>query len=137
LVTYSPELLAVPTEKNAEGFPEKLDHFKCYRANGFFRRRDVILKDQFVPDGVRTTVLRPFEFCNPVEKTHGDAVTPINNPTAHLVCYVISPLDIEAVAATRNQFRTEDQQRIGAADMLCVPTEKLGFSVILANGGEE
>jgi hypothetical protein len=30
LITYSPELLAVPTAKNTQGFPDTLDHFKCY-----------------------------------------------------------------------------------------------------------
>jgi hypothetical protein len=96
----------------------------------------VKLRDQFAPDGVEVGVLAPFEFCNPVEKKHGDVTTPIQNPKAHLACYSITPLPIQAAALTRNQFGSA-QQPIGAADLLCVPSEKLRFAVVLGDGDGE
>jgi len=84
LLTYGPELLAVPSAKNDQPPPENLDHFKCYRTYG--RPKNIVLKlsDQFQQD-TKATLLRPVEFCNPVEKTHGDVTTPIKNPKAHLL----------------------------------------------------
>ena len=128
LLTYGPELLAVPSAKNTQPPPENLDHFKCYRTYG--RPKNIVLKlsDQF-QEGTTATLLRPIEFCNPVEKTHGDATTPIKNPKAHLLCYAITPTTFEGQAFVRNQFGGGPMP-MATADMLCVPSEKLRFSIV-------
>ncbi len=72
--------LAVPTQKLVHDPPERLDHFKCYRATGRrVRRPSVGLSDQFILPITRHRVRRPVAFCNPTEKQHTDFITPINN----------------------------------------------------------
>jgi hypothetical protein len=128
LLTYGPELLAVPSAKNTQPPSDNLDHFKCYRTYG--RPKNIVLKlaDQF-QDGVNATLLRPIEFCNPVEKTHGDFTIPIKNPTAHLLCYTITPTTFQGDALVRNQFGGGPMP-MATADMLCVPSQKLRFSIV-------
>jgi hypothetical protein len=133
---FSPEILAVPTAKNEQAppAPDSLDHFQCYRAYGSslstsFKQTVVKLSDQFHPDPETVTLLRPIAFCNPVEKTHGIVVTPINHPDDHLVCYTFAPTTFQKGITTRNQFGGADLPLAGA-DILCVPSQKLRFSVI-------
>src|SRR6185503_13079083 len=106
--------------KNAQAFPESLDHFKCYRAAGRVKQLDLKLSDQFTD--VAATLLRPIEFCNPVDKTHGDVVTPIKHRKAHLLCYTITPTPFTVDARVRNQFVPNGATlTLGAADILCAP----------------
>jgi len=128
LLTYGPELLAVPSGKNDQPLPENLDHFKCYRTYGAPKRVVLKLSDQFQRD-TTATLLRPIEFCNPVEKTHDTNVTPIKNPKAHLLCYTITPTTFQGDALVRNQFGGGPMP-MATADMLCVPSEKLRFSIV-------
>ena len=128
LLTYGPELLAVPSAKNNQPLSENLDHFKCYRTYGRPKNIPLKLDDQF-QEGSPTTVLRPIEFCNPVEKTHGPVPIPIKNPKAHLLCYSMTPIAIDGHADVRNQFGGAALP-LGAANMLCVPSEKLRFSIV-------
>jgi hypothetical protein len=128
--TYDPLLLGVPTAKNTQGFPEKLDHFKCYRAYGAAPRSTIVrLKDQF--HDATVTVGRPVLHCNPVEKRHGAAVVPIQHPEAHLLCYYVTKTALpDAISFfTRNQFG-EEQLRATQSDILCVPSEKRSFAAI-------
>ena len=136
LRAFSPEILAVPTAKNDQPppAPDSLDHFQCYRAYGAslttsFKKTVVKLKDQFHVDPDQVSVLRPVAFCNPVEKTHGGVVFPINHPDDHLVCYAITPTTLQLAITARNQFGGADLL-IAGADILCVPSQKLKFSVI-------
>ena len=131
LLTYGPELLAVPSAKDEQPFPENLDHFKCYRTYGRPKNVPLRLSDQF-QDDVTATLLRPVQFCNPVEKTHGTVVTPIKNPKAHLLCYTITPTTFGPQPhRVRNQFYPNGvTQAMATADMLCVPTEKRKVEIV-------
>ena len=130
LITYGSELLAVPSAKNGQPEPENLDHFKCYRTYGRPKKIPLRLGDQFQEEAT-ATLLRPRAFCNPVEKTHGDVTTPIKNPKAHLLCYDISSPTFTGEARVQNQFFPNGVTLpMATADMLCVPSEKLRFSII-------
>jgi hypothetical protein len=121
----APARLMVPTRKLPHDRPRRLDHFKCYTAIGDSIEERVRLRDQF--NTFRTTVLRPALLCNPVEKAHGDRVTPITNPTDHLVCYQIASepfdRDRQPIVDTRNQFGREEVRAVRAR-LLCVPSSK-------------
>jgi hypothetical protein len=116
-------VLAVPTEKQPHGPTTDLDHFKCYRATGQPINDRVGLKDQFHRERVK--VLEPFRFCNPVEKNHAGAVTPILRPDDHLVCYVITIRPFTTTVAVTNQFFPGQTLTVFDADRLCVPSQKL------------
>ena len=135
-----PRYVAVPTHKIEDdlGFPEDLDHFKCYEASGDRVRRRVRLEDQFEPELV--TVLSPRLFCNPTRKLHTDgASVSIENAAAHLTCYDIElvqgdpPVSNISLAdrVIANQFTGESTGDIRAVvfeDLLCVPTRKVAFA---------
>jgi hypothetical protein len=65
----------------------------------------------------------PVLLCNPVEKTHNDIVTPIQNPDDHLVCYKLEGTQFTATAQVGNQFG-EEILTVEPADLLCVPSRK-------------
>jgi hypothetical protein len=113
--------------------PPGRDHFKCYKAtyagppltNRFEGKPPtVILIDQF---GERLDkVLQPKELCNPVEKTRPDGeVTPITNPSAHLVCFGIDedPEFNGPVVQVKNQFG-QGTLDVQSEDRLCLPSFK-------------
>jgi hypothetical protein len=118
ITTKKSTLLCLPTEKNAEGQPEQLDHFKCYSAK--FPKttpRTVTLVDQF---GTRQEqVTKPLVFCNPVSK-NGE---PIRNPLTHLECYAIQPQAAKQTVSMRNQFG-EQTVKTKKTAMLCLPSGK-------------
>jgi len=131
LKVFDPVILGVPTAKNTQGDPKGLDHFKCYRAYGPAVRNKVVkLRDQFNEGTVK--VGRAVAFCNPTEKRHGDIFVPIENPKGHLVCYSVTPTALIDPRSffTRNQFGSETLVTPGS-DILCLPSEKLRFSVIV------
>jgi hypothetical protein len=126
----NPVELAVPTQKLPHGPFGGVDHFKCYATSGVKSVNKVVsLNDQFDLER-NLTVTTPFRFCAPVEKTHGDIVTPIKKKE-HLVCYKLS-----RKPSTRNQFGTETLTQ-SLTQLLCVPSEKLGTPVRLADTAEE
>lgn len=118
----------VPTQKlvGGLGFPDALNHYRCYEADGDRVQQDVSLDDQFGLDLVR--VERPKLFCNPVEKVHDGATFPILEPESHLTCYEIhAPQRTEAISFDmRNQIEV-DNFTVTAFELLCVPARKLGF----------
>jgi len=119
-----PRLLAVPSEKLFAA--PMLDHFKCY---GAVDERGpigevVYLEDQF--GAVEAVVEEAGLFCNPVEKWHDEALTPIPNPHHHLTFYHI---DYEEEPQTwqvevDNQFGTQNLTVSGPV-ALAVPTQKV------------
>ncbi len=127
--TFHQELLAVPTEKNNEGNPHDLDHFKCYRAYGPNVNRFVTLTDQFqTQQGVK--VLYPIIFCNPTRKIHAGGGSSITNAEDHLVCYRVTRRPFKgAPVRTENQFGVETLN-LRDTDLLCVPTKKLKVKVL-------
>jgi hypothetical protein len=93
--------LQTPPNFPAATQPSGLDHFKCYSVrysldasgnpvNPFgLQPANVLSQDQF---GLKLATLgRPALLCNPAEKTRtdlpGQPVTPVTNPSAHLVCF--------------------------------------------------
>jgi hypothetical protein len=121
-------VLLVPTQKLVGDldFPDELNHYWCYEANGDRVGESVNLDDQFGVSDVR--VAQPVYFCNPVTKTVDGVITPIEEDEVHLTCY-----DIKGPQKTTaqqfnvvNQFES-DLFTITSWDILCVPSIKLGF----------
>ena len=135
LRTHESLFLAVPTRKAVHDEPQRLDHFKCYRATGRrVRRPSVGLSDQFILPVTRHRVRKPVAFCNPAEKQHTDFITPINNPEAHLTCYSMTAGDaFVGQTGISNQFGPQGLL-VGTPRVLCVPTRKLGFEVLSPDG---
>jgi len=122
--------LLVPSLKNVlPPFPTvpAWNHYLCYDAiSGPLVNKPVTLVDQF--GNVQVVVLHAKFFCNPVEKTVGDAanqtVYPIIDATAHLACYAVQNLQTEFHAInTIDQFGYW-QTTIYQNDCLCVPALK-------------
>lgn len=100
-----------------------LDHFKCYLGKfPEFRKRTVTLQDQF--GIVRTRVVRPNRFCNPVSKND----LPTFDLGAHLKRYKLEAIPLQPVfipltVSVENQFGLQDllvRQRTS----LFVPSQK-------------
>jgi hypothetical protein len=134
-----PHILAVPTHKMEAGlaFPEELDHFKCYRAEGKRIRRLARLVDQF--ETAVVGVLEPRLFCNPTRKTDSAGVEfPVQNSVRHLTCYDIvlaTPVGTTLVEdlVIANQFTgtsTGDLEVVTDEDLLCVPTRKVDVKLV-------
>jgi hypothetical protein len=121
--------LAVPTQKQPHDAPQGLDHFRCYAANGNLIAQPAALSDQFLTPFTGHFVLDPLLFCNPVQKTHGTIVTPIQHPDAHLTCYSMTRVTFTREVAIRNQFG-DQRLVVGPPDILCVPTRKLSWQQI-------
>ena len=100
-----PEILFVPSKKNAVPSDLNLDYFKCYKAQGVPVNVNVNLTDQF---GVELDVLVgiPALFCNPVDK-NGEGMM---NPDADLTCYEIdADQGAEQVVVIDNQFGQQNR----------------------------
>jgi hypothetical protein len=122
-------VLLVPTQKLVGGleFPERLNHYWCYEANGERVGVSVTLEDQFSgPDTVR--VEQPVLFCNPVVKIHAGVRFRIEERQVHLTCYDLhGPQRTQATQfGMTNQLET-DTFTVTSWELLCVPSEKLGF----------
>jgi hypothetical protein len=129
LITQRALYLAVPTQKEPHGPAFNLDHFNCYTvSDGPAIKVPVVLTDQWFTSTHK--VARPKLFCNPVQKTHNGVVTPIIHPNDHLTCYAITPVPFSKDVILHNQFGNPvfSSQR---ADMLCVPTDKLAWKVVV------
>jgi hypothetical protein len=103
-----------------------IDHFKCYWVDplGGAPGEIVSLEDQFV--SIDAEVREANLFCNPTEKMHDTAITPISNPEAHLTIY---DLEYEADPIARlvevtNQFGAQNLTVYGPVK-LAVPTQKV------------
>ena len=127
LLTRDARVLAVPTQKRPHGPVQGLGHFECYEAQGQLVDEPVGLQDQFFDSQHR--VGRPVLFCNPVQKWHDGAFTPIANPDDHLTCYSITRQPFARVTDIRNQFG-DLRLETSFADLMCVPTKKLSWQVI-------
>jgi hypothetical protein len=130
-------ILAVPTGKtlgsSVPTAPDDLNHFKCYFVRGDASKyfRIVGLADQF--EKTRHKLLEPVLFCNPVRKfvSDGDSYEIMDPADEHLTCYRISITTTNTRAVfIANQFTNgaDTSFVVGAADLLCVPTEKKSFT---------
>jgi hypothetical protein len=122
-----PELLCLPTEKNGEGFPANLDHFKCYETTpGTPLNVTVGLRDQFGASGA--IVFDRLRMCNPTQKETPDGViVPILHPEAHLMCYRLEDPIVPPIPdiGIRHQLYPDGSFLVlGHAQELCVPSLK-------------
>ena len=131
LELYGPVALAVPTQKEGHDAPVGLDHYLLYTVVPPSPEvyKPVYLIDQFI-DGQEATATVPLFFANPVQKTHGDDITPIEHYNAHLVFY---GLGIDGIFATDwitvdNQFGEQEIVAFYPGEgptILGVPSHKL------------
>lgn len=119
-------LLGVPTEKNREGAPSEIDHFKChFVTSGEPVDREVQLADQFFPNGLDTKVGRPLLLCNPTRKIHPPVGSVgVFEPDAHLACYALEPTPFQRDVRIDNQFVEAAPLVVGRSQALCVPSLK-------------
>jgi len=124
--------LLVPTQKVLRGsvFPETLDHYKVYRVVQFEKVPTVTrkLQDQFVTETVR--IGPPFAFAVPVTKTHRQRGIPIQNPTAHLLIYQITPRDFQKRIKVRNQFAKDAAVVVVRSLFLAAPSLKVEWKLL-------
>jgi hypothetical protein len=134
--TKRPDSLMVPTAKDLTIQPpapdplaNAVDHYECYTvrvtpgtprfpAAGVF----VTVTDQFLAQPKTLRLKRPRRLCNPVDK-NGEG---IKNPTAHLMCYAVSP--VPPPVGRRGLFVT-NQFVAGQVDTkheqdICIPSTK-------------
>jgi hypothetical protein len=133
LTVWGPVMLGVPTQKLEADLeaPECLNHYLVYEVyETDFEPVDVILKDQFIPDGEDARVWGPLYFANPVEKTvveSGD-VAEIEDADNHWVLYDIEdiePTSIEKTIQIANQFGDDQILKLTDRDTLAVPSQKI------------
>jgi hypothetical protein len=128
----APVYLAVPTQKldpGPHGPPVGLDHFLLYPVGIGGPPIEVVvsLNDQFHEEP-EVWVLEPVYFGSPVQKTHGDTVTPIEHPEAHLVFYAISGGTFDGSVVAENQFSLGPQELdVYNPVFLAVPSLKLRY----------
>jgi len=125
LKVVRPDVLAVPTQKLPHNPPVNLDHYKGYRVRGTSINATVRLKDQF---NITTTmpleavvVMKPVWLLNPADKEHNQVLTRAMYPNQHLVCYTITPQNIQKTVEVDNQFGKEKLD-LKLSDILCVPS---------------
>jgi hypothetical protein len=107
-----------------------LDHFWCYKTNTNPLNENIQLKDQFNPVLVPHVVGAAKWFCNPVRKRHGDTVTQIIDPDAHLTFLQIGVPQFKLLdVRVKNQFGTRDLKVFAPASLIAVPTKKNNHDV--------
>jgi hypothetical protein len=132
LHTADAQILAVPTGKAIQPNPPPppstdLDHYKCYVASGAPVNVTATLSDQFTTETVQA--FQPVLFCNPVEKIHGGVVTPIQHPLVHLTCYATSASNFPGIGVNITNQIVSASLRVAKPDLLCLPSQKLQWSV--------
>jgi len=136
LTVQGPIALAVPTKKEGHALPVGLDHYLIYEViEGASVNVGVTLQDQFDDEPQQSTVYEPMYFANPVRKTHGNTVTEIQNPDAHLVFYAIDA-DFSAQVGVVNQFGQQnlDVYTFLGFGALAVPSEKMEWHKVVGHG---
>lgn len=128
LTVQGPIMLAVPTQKEDHEMSACLDHLLVYEVfETEFPEVGVNLKDQFIPDGEDVVVWGPVLFANPVQKTHGDVVTPIEHEAEHYVWYGITGEPFEKSGLQiDNQFGPQTLDVLNP-DTLAVPSQKISW----------
>lgn len=131
----------------------QLDHFKAYKPNPTPPplNESVMLKDQFHSTFQNRTVLRPFRFANPVQKSRlppsprsmlrgraqapsGDILARITNPDSHLELYGLNnTFPVSARLKVANIYNQFGQQQVSLwlnPNYLAVPTQKNGIGQV-------
>ena len=123
--TFTMPAQDVTVTANFEPIPP--DHFKFYWVDydtAPYIGEEVQLVDQFV--AINATVGDAVLFGNPVEKVHGDVVTPISDPDRHFTLYELEydqPPNSWQVMVN-NQFQDDEWLTVQGPFWLAVPTQK-------------
>ena len=124
-VLGQPILLVVPAEKNDEGTPEGIDHYKAYEVldvTGDKAEASVSLVDQWFDQ--KTQLGDPIWYCIPVsKKRENERLVKINHFRSHLAVYKIAPMGIDngMKFTASDQFMSADL--VAKRSMwLCVPS---------------
>ncbi len=117
--------IGIGAPAKAEAPRPPLDHFKCYLSQSDITTNipPVLLTDQFGHSEAQ--VLKSSRFCTPVEKRHGNIITPITDKDAHLEFYDIAVSDTPSLVEVGNQFGPKQHLEVGRALYLVVPTQKI------------
>jgi hypothetical protein len=107
------------------------NHFVCYpvtydpnTTSRFVPPPVVKVKDQFATAKVPVQVGDPQLLCVPTQKTLATGKTyPITNPTAHLLCFAVSPTPVITPVWDKNQFK-KGELSIAPTQYLCLPSDK-------------
>jgi len=133
LTVYGPAMLAVPTLKEGHDAPVGLDHFLLYKvAEGQDLQVTVDLEDQWHIES-DVELYHPVYFANPAGKIspYGDwnpsDPLVIQNPDEHLVFYQIAGEPYQGNVVIQNQFHQQETLSVSQAELLAVPSEKIGF----------
>ena len=130
LIVSGPVGLAVPTQKEGHEPPVGLNHFLIYGViEGPAVNVVVGLDDQF-GDQPEVLVTAPIGFATPVQKIHGDVVTEIEDPEAHLVFYEIEEGEVQTKVQIVNQFGAQTLYMEGPY-YLAVPSEKVYYEPVI------
>ncbi len=125
LDVYGPLGLAVPSQKL--DFAPAVGHFYAYKSLGPVTGvgADVTLDDQF--GTFEATVNVPMWFCNPTDKWHMGAWSPMVDPDHHLTVYSIDLIGepLEWAVGVSNQFGEDQNLTVFGPIALAVPTHKL------------
>ncbi|MCC6763186.1 MAG: right-handed parallel beta-helix repeat-containing protein [Deltaproteobacteria bacterium] len=120
-----PDALLVPSAKSHSGpiasYTPAIDHFKCYKARGYFRADSITVTDQF--GSIDGAIKRPVRYCAPVDK-NGEGIL---DPNTHLVCYQIrsaAGMPTHDTLYSLNQFGPDTFTVFGPRE-LCVPSTVL------------
>ena len=110
-------------------FVGPLDHFKGYEvADSTPLGENVILSDQFFPEGLDATVQDARLFFNPTDKLFPDDETLISNEDHHLTLYQLTHTEYGRFfnVEVTNQFNGGEPQylTVGGPAFLAVPTQK-------------
>ena len=136
LYVAGPYWLGVPTQKETEPPPEGLDHFLVYQVVdvvGAPTDAVVTIGDQWLP-GEPRHVTAPVLFANPVKKTHGTTVSPIDNSNDHLTFYMMDGgAFVMPELLVHNQFGDQflyvEQHPYPDYDYLGVPSDKIEWTL--------
>ena len=112
--------------------PVPADHYKFYTVDweeGLYVGTDVKLVDQFGTFNVK--VGNPISFGNPVQKSHGDTITPIADENRHFTLYALNYGEEEPMldswqVMVNNQFQDDEELTVVGPVALAVPTTKEG-----------
>ena len=123
LTLVKPDFLFVPSAKSIVAPPAPLanpavDHFKCYRVSGRFRRSGITVTDQFGTIGVDIT--RPIRLCTAANKNDEGVL----DEAARLLCYKVrrtSTFTAPGTVFVNNQFGP-DTFGVFRPTELCVPS---------------
>jgi hypothetical protein len=123
LTLVKPDFLLVPSAKSVVAPPPPLaipavDHFKCYRVSGRFRRSGVTVSDQF--GTISVDIKRPIRLCLAANK-NGEGFL---DQSARLLCYKVRPRSHFTAPGTvfvNNQFGP-DTFGVFRPTELCVPS---------------